>query len=83
VALFGALGYLSIFLLSLYYPDDQRLFILRLISFLAFLAFCASVWFVYVQGFILKSWCQYCLLSATTSTLLFLIGLRLYKLSKG
>ncbi len=82
VALFGALGYLSILLLALHYQDSRWLVELRLISFLSFVALLASAWFVYLQAFVIGAWCQYCLLSATTSILLFLIGVRLYILSK-
>ena len=78
VALGGALFYLG-FLIGLFlYFDFKKEWILR--STLAFtsVGFLVSVWFVYVQAFLLKAFCQYCMLSATTSTILFITSLFIF-----
>jgi uncharacterized membrane protein len=50
------------------------------------LGFLASLYFFIIQAFVLDHFCQYCLLSATTSTVLFLIAsyllLKMRKLSR-
>jgi len=42
------------------------------------IGFLASLYFFIVQAFVLHHFCQYCLLSATTSTLLFVTAIYLY-----
>jgi len=37
--------------------------------------FSMSLWFVYLQAFVLHSYCQYCLGSAATSTILFVMAI--------
>ena len=46
-----------------------------LLGLLAALMFAASVWYVYVQAFVLQAFCAYCLLSAAVSTALALVAL--------
>ena len=36
-------------------------------------AFVFSVYLIYVQGFVIKDWCEFCLVSATMSLIIFLI----------
>jgi uncharacterized membrane protein len=76
VALLGVFYYSSITILVLAAAFwRNRLFLLRYAAFLTPLGFTASLWFVYAQLFVLKAICIYCMLSATTSTLLFALGL--------
>ena len=71
VALFGVAAYFTAFsLATLIAFDYERLRPLLLL--LSALMFLASLWFLYLQAFVLRAFCQYCLLSAATSTLLFL-----------
>jgi uncharacterized membrane protein len=79
VALFGVVYYLTIFLLTIWYLDGKRIILLKLISYTTCLGLIASIWFVYVQGAILHAWCQYCLLSAVSSTILFGLGMIIRK----
>lgn len=75
VALFGMLFYVSIFVLSLYslLKDDERALLLAS----AFTAFgvLSSAYLVYIMFFVLNAICFYCLISAITTTLLFVAGL--------
>jgi uncharacterized membrane protein len=75
VALFGALYYAIIFLGVLVYTQIKSERLLRLLSWFTFTGFAASVWFVYLQAFVLHNFCQFCLGSAITSTALFITGL--------
>ena len=74
VSLFGSLFYISILVLGIYFVDKQKSVALTLIHAGTTLGLLMSLWFVYVQAFILKSWCLYCLFSAGTSTALFVLG---------
>jgi len=75
VALLGALYYLSVLLLTITYLDTKNARWLKLGASVTPVGFLASLWFVYLQGFVLKAWCLYCLISIITSTLLFIAGL--------
>ncbi len=75
VALFGAIYYLAVFILGIAYFDTGRTRILKLAAGLTPLGLIASLWFLYLQLFVIKALCFYCLLSLVTSTLLFILGL--------
>ena len=75
VALFGAAYYLSVFFGIATYKETKKSALLRGISWFTLLGLGASAWFVYVQAVILGAFCQYCLISAITSSLLFVLGL--------
>ncbi|MEK7083684.1 MAG: vitamin K epoxide reductase family protein [Patescibacteria group bacterium] len=75
VALLGALYYFTVFILAVAYLDMKKEKILRTISLLTPIGLLASLWFVFLQFFILKAICLYCMMSATTSTLLFICGM--------
>lgn len=74
VALLGALYYLSIILLTMYALIERREAAFRLAARLTVLGLLASVYFVSVMAFVLKAWCLYCLGSAVTSTMLFVLS---------
>ncbi|MCR4312410.1 MAG: vitamin K epoxide reductase family protein [Candidatus Uhrbacteria bacterium] len=75
VALFGAAYYLSVFFGIVTYKETKNPALLRGISLLTVSGLAASAWFLYVQAFLLRAFCQYCLLSAITSTVLFALGM--------
>lgn len=74
-AMLGALFYLTVMILSAIYLETKKIIILRLIFYTATFGFLASLGFVYIQLFILKSICLYCMGSAITSTTLFIFSL--------
>lgn len=74
VALLGALYYLAIFLSVVAYVDSGRPGILRMTARFTAVGFIASAWFVYLQLFVIRAICLYCIFSALASTLLFLLG---------
>lgn len=75
VALLGALYYLSILVLSIFFLDSKKISALRLASFFTIAGLCASIYFVYLQLFVIRQICQYCMLSAFTSIVLFTTGM--------
>src|ERR1035437_3829819 len=84
VALFGALYYFVILAFLFYHVDtkhpERKLLALKSALFMTPLGFLASVYFFSIQAFVLHAFCQFCLISALTSTLLF--GTAIYVLLK-
>lgn len=74
VALLGALYYLGILFLGMLYGQKCDFRVFKLLSYASFFGFGFSLWFVYVQAYLIGAWCTYCLLSASTSTLIFLLS---------
>jgi uncharacterized membrane protein len=80
VALGGAIYYMAIMVGSLIFLESKHLSadlqahhwsILKWTLMATTLGLLASLWFVYLQAFVIGSYCQYCLGSALTSTILF------------
>ena len=69
VALFGALGYFTAFTFATFAAFNAkrapRFFVLTVC-----LMFAATLWFLYVQAFVLHAYCRYCLFSAAITFLL-------------
>src|SRR3989344_3155909 len=77
VSALGFLYYLTLLILSIAYLDSKKNATIRLASYFTIAGFTASLYFVYLMLFVIKEICQYCLVSATTSTLLFIAGMYL------
>lgn len=72
LAFFGALAYFTAFsLATLAAFGSERAG--NLLAILVALMFAMSLWLVYLQAFVLRAFCQYCLLSAAITTLLAII----------
>lgn len=71
VSLIGVGYYVALIVLAIAYLDTRKHIALKAGIFLTSLGFLASGWFMYVQYSILKTFCLYCVISASTSTLLF------------
>lgn len=76
---YGMVFYLSIGILGLLYLDTKNAFFARLIFPVTILGFLSSAYFMYVQGFLIKAFCVYCILSAVISTVLFCSGIMIYQ----
>ncbi len=74
VAYLGVIYYFFIFLLALWFLATDNHTSLTLAAGMTVVGLLASAWFVYLQIFVIKAICLYCILSATTSTLLFIFG---------
>ncbi len=75
MALMGALYYLAIILALVLYLDMRSDWIVKWTARFSAVGFLFSLWLVYLQLFVIKAICQYCMLSALSSTGLFVIGL--------
>lgn len=75
VALLGSFYYLTVLILSVIYLDARKLLALKLAASLTIFGFLASLWFIFLQIFIIKAICLYCMFSAATSTTLFILGM--------
>ena len=75
VALLGAFYYFVLFVLILLYLKFSREGIIDLTARLTLVGFLVSLWLLYLQLFVIKAVCLYCLISALSSTVLFVLGL--------
>jgi len=75
LALFGAAFYLFILINSLLHIDNKNKWSKLALSYIPSLGFLFSVYLVYLMLFVIKALCQYCLLSAITSTTLFILSI--------
>lgn len=77
VALFGMLYYVTVIALGIAYFDTKKTLFLFILSSLTIVGLLASIWFVFLQVAVIKAICLYCMISATTSSLLFLLGVHI------
>lgn len=82
LAVLGMVYYLSIIILAVLYIDSKRALFLSFLARFTAVGFVASLYLIFLQAVVLKAFCLYCLISATTSTLLFLIGVYMVFLEK-
>ncbi|HAT68758.1 MAG: hypothetical protein A2481_00995 [Candidatus Yonathbacteria bacterium RIFOXYC2_FULL_47_9] len=71
---YGMVFYLGIGILGLLYLDTKNALFARLLLPATALGFAMSAYFIYVQKFLIKAFCVYCILSAIISTILFCLG---------
>lgn len=76
---YGMVFYLIIGFLSILYIDTRKALIAKMILPVASLGFVLSVYFIYLQAFVIKAFCIFCLISAGISTILFVLSLVIYK----
>ena len=74
VALLGSVFYLVVFAILFLAIDNNSTKLLRLAGRLTLVGFLSSLWFLFVQAFLLHAFCQWCIGSAVSSTLLFILG---------
>lgn len=74
VALLGSAFYIVVFALVFFALDQKSVKLLRLAGRLTVVGFVSSMWFLYAQAFLIHAFCQWCLGSLVTSTVLFVLG---------
>jgi uncharacterized membrane protein len=79
VALFGVIYYLMISIGLFTHLEGKHEPPLRWVLLLTVCGFLMSLWFVFVQAFLLHQYCLYCLGSATISTILFISAMVVFK----
>lgn len=82
IALLGAIYYFFMFILLMLFVDTKKNNALMLFARLSIIGLLTSAYLIYIQLFTLKAICIYCMLSATTSTILFLLSLYILKINK-
>jgi len=79
VALFGIIFYLVILFSSLLYIQHKNKIAINILAYLPTLGLLFSIFLIYLQIFIIKSICIYCLGSALSSTIFFVMSVFVLK----
>lgn len=79
ISLIGAAYYLFLFCAAVFYVDTKNARVLRVTAYATMIGLVTSAILIAIQIFILRSFCLYCLISAGTSTTLFLLGVVILK----
>jgi len=74
VALYGSLYYLFVILFSVQILNTKRYPLFKYLSWFSWIGLASAVYFTSIQAFIIRGYCIYCLLSAITSTLIFILA---------
>jgi uncharacterized membrane protein len=75
VALFGFLYYLTILISAFIYLKKEDLKFMNFISKISPIGLIASLYFIYLQLFVIYAICTYCMASAGLSITIFIIGM--------
>jgi uncharacterized membrane protein len=81
VALLGSGYYLTMLILGMIYAQRHDRRLISVMTLLSTIGFFASVRFVYLQLVVLNAICVYCMASAVSSTILWIIALILWRSS--
>ncbi|MDO8604147.1 MAG: vitamin K epoxide reductase family protein [bacterium] len=79
LSLLGVIFYLAIGFLALLYLDTKNLLVAKLLVLATTLGFLSSAYFLYIQKFKIGAFCIYCIVSAIVSTLLFALGVIIWR----
>ncbi|OHA88401.1 MAG: hypothetical protein A2653_02435 [Candidatus Zambryskibacteria bacterium RIFCSPHIGHO2_01_FULL_43_25] len=79
MALVGAVYYLFLFLASLFILEKRHMAVKQAIAAISGFGFVFSLWLVYAQIFLIEAICTYCMISAITTTLIFISSVFLLK----
>lgn len=79
ISLVGAIYYLIIFVLAILFIDSKNPRALLVLGYLPIAGFITSLALVFLQVFVIKALCVYCVVSAISSTILFILGLKVLK----
>lgn len=82
VALLGAMYYLTVLISLFMFLDMKKDMFLRVPFVLTVIGVIASLWFVYLQLFVIHAFCPYCAVSGITTTILFVILLHVFLINK-
>lgn len=79
VAIPGALYYLAFLVLMILYIDLKKEIFLKSAIGISFAGLGAAIWFTSLQVFVIKAYCPFCLFSAATSTVIFVLSMVAWK----
>ena len=83
ISLVGAIYYLIIFIAGVWFIDSRNKKALFVLGYLPMVGFAVSIGLVYLQVFVIKAVCDYCVISAVSSLILFIFGLKVLKFRDG
>lgn len=76
LSLLGMIFYLVIFFGALAYREFENTKVLAAVSFFTVAGLLMSIYLTGIQAFVLNTFCRFCLFSAFTSTVLFILGMK-------
>ena len=79
VALLGAIYYLIVLIISIAIIDTKSDRLKKFLARFSVIGLLASIWFISLQLFVIKALCLYCLVSAFSSTAIFITAFFLKK----
>lgn len=74
VAVYGALYYLALIILCIHIINTNKYHLFKYVAHVTWVGFLMSLYFTGLQVFVIRAYCDYCLTSATISTLLFIFA---------
>ncbi len=74
VSVYGLLFYTAVLLLAFLYLDMKKSWMEKLMPLLGLIGFLFTLWFVYLQIFVIEAICFYCMISAILSTTIFALA---------
>lgn len=75
LAVYGMAFYLVIGVITLLYLDTKKTVFARLIFPITGIGFLMSLYFIYIQKFLIGAFCVYCIISIVITILLFILGI--------
>lgn len=75
IALLGVVFYVVVLFLAVHALVNKSPLPRKFLLLWGFIGFLSSLGLTGLQAFVIKAWCQYCLLSALTSTLIFILAI--------
>lgn len=79
VALLGAIYYLVVLIISIAIIETKSDWLKKFLARFSIIGLLASIWFISLQLFVIKALCLYCLVSAFSSTAIFITAFFLRK----
>jgi uncharacterized membrane protein len=82
LSVYGVIFYAGAIVFALAYFFTQRVIIKQSLLAITILGLLSSVYFIYIQGFVIKSFCIYCVFSAFCSVVMSSLAVFLFRLKE-
>lgn len=74
VSVYGLLFYTTVLFFAFLYLDMRKVWMEKLMPLIGLIGFLFTLWFVYLQLFVIEAICFYCMISAILSTTIFVLA---------